>query len=85
LPQGEVTISFYAQDTAGNLGIKTVKIIKSIPLDSPKNLPYIIAGVAGAVGVGGVIVFRKRISKLKKYTGPIVKKIKKYFKKNAPE
>ncbi|MFW9873374.1 MAG: DNRLRE domain-containing protein [Candidatus Thorarchaeota archaeon] len=84
LPKGEITISFYAQDTAGNIGIKTVKIIKSITSGTPANLAILLGGIIGAVGVGGVsiVVFRKKISK---YIKPMVKKLKESFRRNNAE
>ncbi|MFW9880804.1 MAG: DNRLRE domain-containing protein, partial [Candidatus Thorarchaeota archaeon] len=84
LPNGKIIIFFFAQDAAGNVGIKNVKIIKKIPSNSPGNLPFVIAGTIGAVGLSGVgvVVFRKKI---KKYTRPIIKKIKEYLRKRKSE
>ena len=35
LPQGNITITFYAQDGTGNIGIESVIVIKKIPFQIP--------------------------------------------------
>ncbi len=63
LPEGELTVIFYANDTLGNIGYNTVIIIKSIP-ESPPNLLPIIIGVIGGIGlvsVAIILVVKKRL------------------------
>ena len=43
LSEGSLTIRFYANDTAGNIGFKDVEIVKEIP-DDPVNVPIISFG-----------------------------------------
>lgn len=63
LPEGEITIIFYANDTLGNIGYNMVIIIKSIA-KSPPNLLPIIIGVIGGIGLASVaiiLVVKKRL------------------------
>ena len=44
VPQGEISITFYAEDGAGNIGNESVNVIKSIPTQPeipPENPPEI--------------------------------------------
>ncbi len=57
-PEGEITITFYAQDRAGNIGTESVTVIKSIP--SPPPIPgYDVFLLIGAISVISVIIIRK--------------------------
>ena len=63
LPEGEITIIFYANDTLGNIGYNMVIIIKSIA-KSPLNIPLNIVGVIGGIGLASVaitFVVKKRL------------------------
>ena len=54
---GEITITFYAQDKAGNVGTETVTIIKSIP-SSPVIPGYNMFWLIGAISVVLTIIVR---------------------------
>ena len=59
VPQGEITITFYAQDGASNIGSETVVVIKSIP--APPAIPgYNVFLLIGTISVLSVIIMRKQ-------------------------
>jgi len=64
LAQGEVTITFYASDLAGNEASESVTVIKSIPsrgLEPGVIITIVIVSVVGGVAVvAGVYIFLKR-------------------------
>ena len=56
--EGDVTITFYAQDRAGNIGIESVMVIKSIP--SQPSIPgYNLFVLLGVLSVAIIIIGRK--------------------------
>ncbi|MFX1489912.1 MAG: hypothetical protein ACFFBI_12230, partial [Promethearchaeota archaeon] len=63
LPEGEVNITFYANDTLGHIGFRTITLIKSLP-KAPSNLIPIVIGVISGIGIAAVaiiIVVKKRL------------------------
>ena len=60
IPQGEITITFYAQDRAGNIGTKSVVVIKSIP-SQPLIPGYHIFIVIGAISIGLIIIIIRKM------------------------
>ncbi len=57
--EGQITITFYAQDSAGNIGTETVIVIKRIP--SQPSIPgYNIYLLFGIVFIGLIITLQKR-------------------------
>ncbi len=64
-PQGEVSITFYAQDRAGNIGIESVIVIKRIPPPAAI-LGYDTFFFVGGIAITLVIIIKKlKISNLK--------------------
>jgi len=49
LPQGNITITFYAQDGAGNIGIESVIVIKRIPSQIPGYNLLFLLGILSLV------------------------------------
>ncbi len=85
-----ITITFYAQDIAGNIGTETVAIIKQISPKSKENLLLTasiitISSIGGTIGASGIIIFlqRKKIINIKKSYENLRNKLKKIFNKNA--
>ena len=62
LPNGEVTITFYANDTVGNVGSASVTFTKN---PEENLLIFVLIGIIVAVSAAGVIVVRRSRSKLK--------------------
>ncbi len=63
LPEGDVTITFYANDTLGNEASESVGVIKSISADGPDMgvIMIIVASILGGVAVVSVVyVFIKK-------------------------
>ncbi|MBY8986739.1 MAG: hypothetical protein KGD65_16825, partial [Candidatus Lokiarchaeota archaeon] len=64
LSQGEVTITFYARDLAGNEASESVTVIKSIPaggLNTGVIITIVVVSVVGGVAViTGIYIFMKR-------------------------
>jgi len=58
LTEGEIQITFYAQDKAGNIGSKSVKIIKNLPSTSIPGFSWIV--ILSIVGVMCVWVKTKK-------------------------
>ena len=61
VPEGEIAITFYAQDRAGNLGSESVVVIKSIPSE-PAIPGYNLFFLPGVLSVL-VILIRKKLKK----------------------
>jgi len=57
-PYGEVNITFYAQDRAGNIGIESVIVIKRIPPQIPGYNLFYLLGILSVV-----IIFLSKKSK----------------------
>ncbi|HDZ16843.1 hypothetical protein LCGC14_0707410 [marine sediment metagenome] len=83
LTEGEITITFYIQDRAGNIGIKSVVVIKrvhSTPANefSPALSAIIITSIVGGIGVSGAVLvkYRKKIPNLKKHFKTFIRKLK---------
>lgn len=61
IPQGEVTISFYAQDRAGNIGTESIVVTKSIPSPSPPVISgYSIFLLVGVISIVLAISIKKQ-------------------------
>lgn len=64
LSEGSITITFYANDTLGNLAFEEVTITKSIPsrgLDSTIVIVIVVVSIVGGVAVIAVVyIFMKR-------------------------
>ena len=61
LPEGNVTIRFYANDSIGNLNFQEITIVKAIPQPSPLEIPgYNILFLVGIIVVMVVIIIKKR-------------------------
>ncbi|HEC40237.1 hypothetical protein LCGC14_0985080 [marine sediment metagenome] len=57
--EGQITITFYSQDSAGNIGTETVIVIKRIP--SPPSIPgYNMYLLYGIVFIGLIITLQKK-------------------------
>lgn len=56
--EGDVTITFYAQDRAGNIGIESVVVIKSIP-SQPAIPGYNVFVLLGVLSVAIIIIVKK--------------------------
>ncbi len=56
-PQGEILLTFYVQDVAGNIGTNTIGIVKKISSTIPGYNPFL---VIGGISVIMVIIFKKR-------------------------
>ncbi|MFX1374185.1 MAG: SBBP repeat-containing protein [Promethearchaeota archaeon] len=61
VPNGEITITFFAQDRAGNIGSEDIIVIKSIPSE-PKILGFNLFFLLGVLSVV-VPILRKKIKK----------------------
>ena len=58
-PEGEITITFYAIDEAGNIGSESVIVIKSIPSE-PEVIPgYNLLFLLGIISVASIIISSK--------------------------
>ncbi|NVM34216.1 MAG: hypothetical protein HWN81_01390 [Candidatus Lokiarchaeota archaeon] len=66
LAQGNVTITFYASDLAGNEASESVTVIKSVPsgLDPGMIVTIVVVSIVGGVAVISVvyIFMKKRIT-----------------------
>jgi len=56
VPKGEITITFYAQDGAGNIGIESVIVIKRIPSQIPG---YNLLFLLGTLSVAVILISKK--------------------------
>lgn len=72
-PEGDINITFFALDSAGNIGIKNVSVIKSIPSTPLPSIPaisgYNMYLIIGMVCITSIILFKKLrnlISEIKK-------------------
>ncbi len=58
--EGDITISFFAQDRAGNIGIENVVVIKSIPSQPQPSIPgYNLFVLLCVLSVAIIIIERK--------------------------
>ena len=65
LPEGSITIRFYANDTAGNIGFQEVTVVKTISQPPPPGIPgYNILFLLGIVSTVAVIIVKKRLNHL---------------------
>jgi len=61
LPEGSVTITFYANDTGGNLSSESVDVVKSLPeADSLLIIIIVLSIVSGIAVVTAVLLIRRR-------------------------
>ena len=58
-PEGQINITFYAQDGAGNIGFESVIVIKSIPFQIPGYNLFLLLGILSVVA----IIIHKRLKK----------------------
>ncbi len=69
LAEGNITLTFYANDSIGNLASEEVNIVKSFTADTGPNLTLIIVlsttlgGAAVAAGVIGTLMYKGKIKK----------------------
>jgi hypothetical protein len=66
LPEGSVTLTFYANDTAGNLSSESINIIKSIPEDNFMVVIIIVVSIISVAAVAVIIFFLMRMRKTSK-------------------
>ncbi|GAH67694.1 unnamed protein product, partial [marine sediment metagenome] len=65
LSNGTATITFYANDSAGNIGFQEVTVVKTISQPSPLGIPgYNILLLLGIVSTIAVIIVKKRLNHL---------------------
>jgi len=65
LPEGNVTIRFYAKDSAGNIGFQEVTVVKTISQSNLPEIPgYNIILLLGIVSTIAVIIVKKRLNHL---------------------
>jgi len=60
LPEGSITITFYANDTIGNISSESVNIVKEIPDNSLVIIIVVISIIAGVALVAIVLLLRRR-------------------------
>ncbi|MFX1312595.1 MAG: hypothetical protein ACFFHD_08295 [Promethearchaeota archaeon] len=59
LPEGEITLTFYARDAAGNIGTEYVIVIKSIPEPTPSIPGYDLFLLSSIIGIVSIIVLKR--------------------------
>ena len=65
LPEGNVTIRFYANDTLGRIGFQEVTVTKTIPQSPLPGIPgFDILLLVGIISVMVVIIIKKRVNHL---------------------
>jgi len=65
LPEGNITIRFYASDLAGNKGFQEVSVIKDTSQPTPPGIPgYDLLFLVGIISVMVVIIIKKRVQYL---------------------
>ena len=65
LPEGNVTIRFYANDTLGRIGFQEVTVTKTIPQSPLPGIPgFDILFLVGIISVMVVIIIKKRVNHL---------------------
>ena len=65
LPEGNVTIRFYASDSAGNIGFQEVTVVKEISQTSPPGIPgFDMLFLVGIISAVTVIIIKKRLNHL---------------------
>ena len=66
LSEGNVTIRFYANDTAGNIGFQEVIVVKEITQTSPPGIPgYDLLFLLGIISAVAIVIIKKRVNDLK--------------------
>ena len=63
LPDGDIEIIFYANDTAGNLASKSITITKNVLPEIPSYPIMVFVPIAIATLVGLVLIYRKKTTK----------------------
>ena len=66
LPEGTVTIYFYANDTIGNLSSESVSIVKSLPDDNSLLIIIIVASIVSVIAVVTTLLLVRRRKARKK-------------------
>jgi len=65
LPEGNVVIKFYANDTLGRIGFQEVTVVKEVTQPSPPGISgYNLLFFLGIISVMVVIIIKKRINHL---------------------
>ncbi|MHA1105530.1 MAG: Loki-CTERM sorting domain-containing protein [Promethearchaeota archaeon] len=65
LPEGNVIIRFYANDTLGRIGFQEVTVVKTISQPSPPEIPgYNILFLLGIISTVAIIIVKKRLNRL---------------------
>ena len=63
LPEGNITIRFYANDTIGNVNFQEITVVKEITQTSPPEIPgYDLLLLVGFISVMVVIIIKKRVN-----------------------
>lgn len=64
MPEGEINITFYALDIAGNIGMNSIIVIKSIEPDNGSSGPrisgYNVFLITGIITVISMVFVRKK-------------------------
>ncbi|MFW9939438.1 MAG: nitrous oxide reductase family maturation protein NosD [Candidatus Thorarchaeota archaeon] len=63
VPEEEITLIFYAQDRAGNIGTETITVIKAIPKSTAAISGYNIFILLGILSIAFIIVNKKTMKK----------------------
>ena len=65
LPEGNVTIRFYASDSAGNIGFQDITVIKEISQTPPPGIPgFDLLFLLGIISAITIIIIKKRVNHL---------------------
>ena len=65
LPEGNITIRFYASDSAGNIGFQEVTVVKEITQPSPPGISgYNLLFLLGIISAVAIIIIKKRVNHL---------------------
>jgi len=65
LPEGNVTIRFYAKDSVGNIGFQEVTVVKTISQSSTSGIPgYNVLFLLGIISIITIIIVKKRLTLL---------------------
>ena len=65
LPEGNVIIRFYANDTFGRIGFQEVTVVKAISQPNPPEIPgYDILLLLGIASTIAIIIVKKRLNHL---------------------
>jgi len=64
LPEGNIIIKFYANDTLGRLGFQEVTVVKTISQSNPPGIPgYNVIILLGMISLIAAIIIRRKFNK----------------------